>query len=283
MPIDPPAGYLTRPEAAKLYNRSQRALERDLDTALRVGDRDVLSHFRLVTKDGEIRQAPEVTIEEVKELVSEGMTPVWYVEEPWLLETYGRKGEPKPQPAQPSAATTRPGDSTDGDGGSIVEPASAPAPSTSQGIDLSGMYRDQLREKQEEIRQLRRELDIKNEQIRDANERTRESNVLMKELQKMLGSWQDRAFQSLPAAPQPTEPQRPPVASVSTTPASVSEAANTPDSKSAGSRPTTTKKASGKRRNKSQKRKTTKTKKKQAPLETAAKKYLPTLTRFLGR
>ena len=99
MPIEPPPGYLTRPEAAKHFNRSQRALERGLDEALRVGDQDVLSHFTLVTKDGREYAAADVTIEQVKELMADGMTPTWCVEAAWLETTYGRRGEEKPKPA----------------------------------------------------------------------------------------------------------------------------------------------------------------------------------------
>lgn len=44
MPIDIPAGYVTRPAAAETYNRSQRALERDLDVAILTQDEDVLVH-----------------------------------------------------------------------------------------------------------------------------------------------------------------------------------------------------------------------------------------------
>jgi hypothetical protein len=61
------------------------------------------------------------------------------------------------------------------------------------------MLREQLDKQDQEIQYLRQELKIKNEQIAAANERTRESNVLMRELQKMLGSWQEQAFRSLPA------------------------------------------------------------------------------------
>lgn len=195
MPTDAAAGFLTRPEAAKLYNRSQRALERDLDQALLLGDHDVLDHYKLITKDGQARRAHEVTVEAVKALVAEGMTPVWYVEESWLEQEYGKKGSPRPRQSRESPATLvfpprtePPGDTADGQHPRLTD------------IDPVAMLREQLHKQDREIEYLRQELKIKNEQIAAANERTRESNVLMRELQKMLGSWQEQAFRSLPAA-----------------------------------------------------------------------------------
>lgn len=96
MTIDLPAGYLTRPEAAKKYNRSQRALERDLDVALTIQDEELLSHWKLVTKDGIVRGGGDVTLKLVKQLVSDGMAPAWCIAESFLESKYGRKGAPRP-------------------------------------------------------------------------------------------------------------------------------------------------------------------------------------------
>ena len=96
MPIDMPTGYLTRPEAAKKYNRSQRALERDLDVALAIQDHELLSQWKLVTKDGTVRRGEDVTLKMVKELVAGGMAPAWCIAESFLEEKYGRKGTPRP-------------------------------------------------------------------------------------------------------------------------------------------------------------------------------------------
>jgi hypothetical protein len=108
MPIKPPPGCLTRPEAAKQFNRSQRALERDLNLALSMQDADVLDHWRLVTKDGEVRPAADVVTKDVKQLVTDGMTPTWYIEEDWLEQEYGRKGTPKPSKPRESSGPSRP-------------------------------------------------------------------------------------------------------------------------------------------------------------------------------
>jgi len=95
MSVNPPDGFFTRPDAATRYNRSQRALERDLDQALATGDRAVLAHWKLVTKDGNVRGAKDVTTEQVKQLVQEGQTPAWCVEGAYLEEQFGVKGSPK--------------------------------------------------------------------------------------------------------------------------------------------------------------------------------------------
>jgi hypothetical protein len=190
-----PSGFLTRPEAAKVYNRSQRALERDLDQALLAGDSDVLDHYKLVTKDGQIRDAHEVTVEAVKKLVYEGMTPVWYVEESWLEERYGKKGSPRArQSPEPSPLPVIPP--------RTEAPTVAGDVEAARHIDIDpvAMLREQLHKHDQEIQYLRQELNIKNEQIAAANERTRESNILMRELQRLLGDWQEQAFRSLPAA-----------------------------------------------------------------------------------
>ncbi len=79
MPFDPPTGFLTRPEAAKRFNRSQRALERDLNIAKLAEDEEVLAHYKLVTKDGKKQDAEDITTEMVKELQSDGFVPVWCV------------------------------------------------------------------------------------------------------------------------------------------------------------------------------------------------------------
>jgi len=95
MSVNPPDGFFTRPDAATRYNRSQRALERDLDQALALGDQAILAHWKLVTKDGNVRAADDVTTEHVKQLVRDGQTPAWCVEGVYLEEQFGLKGSPK--------------------------------------------------------------------------------------------------------------------------------------------------------------------------------------------
>ena len=106
MPIKPPTGFATRPEASKLFNRSQRQLERDLDVAYLAEDHEILCRYKLMTKDGQLRDAKDVTTQQVKQLQSDGMIPVWYVETSYLEQEYGRKGEPKPAKSHENVAVT---------------------------------------------------------------------------------------------------------------------------------------------------------------------------------
>jgi len=109
MPADPPTGYLTRPDASKKYNRSQRALERDLDSALSRQDEEQLVHWKLVTKDGQVRDGGAVTLDMVKDFVTGGMTPAWCVAQSYLAKNYGLKGSPKPgKTTRNHPATTSP-------------------------------------------------------------------------------------------------------------------------------------------------------------------------------
>jgi hypothetical protein len=173
MPINPPSGFLTRPEAAKKYNRSQRALERDLDRALAMRDADVLLHWKLITKDGQIRGGGEITIEKVKELVGDGMTPAWCIEEAYLEEEFGRKGSPK---RRGSGEIEQPQNPHSGAG---LEEGTAKATESSSAKPLSddvtflkeriwGLEEEKRQERLRHdtiVRNLFGELDVKNKQI----------------------------------------------------------------------------------------------------------------------
>jgi len=97
---EPLAGFVTRPKASKAYNRSQRQLERDLQVAYAIGNPELLAHYKVATKDGEVHDAQDVTVEQVKHLVEQGKVPVWYVEESYLEKKFGRKGAPRPDDAE---------------------------------------------------------------------------------------------------------------------------------------------------------------------------------------
>ena len=92
-----PAGFITRPQAGKQYNRSQRQLERDVQEAYLTDNEETLSHFIVVTKDGEQILAKDTSPQQVTALVQEGNGPVWLVEETYLEQEYGFKGSPKPE------------------------------------------------------------------------------------------------------------------------------------------------------------------------------------------
>ncbi|QDU42858.1 hypothetical protein Mal52_13270 [Symmachiella dynata] len=149
MSADPPAGYLTRPEASKRYNRSQRALERELDGALAQQDAKQLIHWKLVTKDGQIRDGGTVTSEAVKELVAEGMNPAWYVSESYLVETYGFRGTSKPEKQPQVAPTTT--------GSDCWKPPSGQLAEDSQKSHTPEFRSDDVEYLKERIRQLERE------------------------------------------------------------------------------------------------------------------------------
>ena len=100
MAVNIPSDHLTRPAASKVYNRSKRALERDLEDAYVAGDENVLAAFKLITNDDVIREAKNVSTELVQQLKMDGKNPTWCVSEAWLESTYGRKGESKREQSQ---------------------------------------------------------------------------------------------------------------------------------------------------------------------------------------
>lgn len=97
MAIDPPDGYVTRPTAARLYNRAQRSLERDLEEAYATGNDDVLSVFKLITNDNAVRDAQQVSTELVEQFKRDGKNPAWCVDTSWLENEFGKKGSPRPR------------------------------------------------------------------------------------------------------------------------------------------------------------------------------------------
>ncbi len=173
--IELPKGFLTRPEAAKIFNRSQRALERDLDKALSRHDEKNLAHWKLITKDGTVREERGLSTKEVDQLVAAGMVPTWCVEVAWLEEIFGQKGTPKPQsvlahdqvpPAQRQQLLDNAADSRAENRGDSVTALPADVEFLKERI------RTLEREKREEVERNERreaklfaELDVKNKQI----------------------------------------------------------------------------------------------------------------------
>jgi hypothetical protein len=271
MPIKPPAGCLTRPEAAKLFNRSQRALERDLKLALSMQAADVLDHWRLVTKDGEVRPALDVSTNDVKRLFTDGMTPTWYIEEDWLEQEYGRKGTPKPSKSQEPNKPPRQEASKSED--SVASSDSIPTPSmrsplASDVVFLQERIRTLEREKKEEAERsenreakLFEQLAVKDKQISAWDE-------LTQGLARGLATGQ--LVPSLPAGQPKTTPEQ--------------SAANTTDSQSQSvptatvvndSSPETRKKSPGQKRSKS--------KPKQKRSITMFEKHTPTFHQLASR
>jgi hypothetical protein len=181
------SGFLTKKEVAELYGRSHRSLTRDFSSAVRVGDREVLTHLKIVTEDKAVREGTEVSLEQIQDLSNRGLSPTWYIERSWAAERYGAPSEPHIAPSSRSKNSPR----------SNVDP-------TVLLSDESAMVRrleEQITDLQGDKEKLYSELSIKNEQIKQANDRTRESNVLMKELQTLLADVQQRALLPLPNQP----------------------------------------------------------------------------------
>jgi hypothetical protein len=182
MTITPPKGFLTRPEASRLYNRSQRALERDLDAALRTKDIQVLQHWKLLTKEGVIERAQDVQAGAVKQLQIDGRVPVWCVSEDYLNETHGKRGSPKPRHKTEATAVGRSG-AEDRSRENVYEQSSTASESSVSLPDDLAFLKERIRvlerEKRDEATRnekreakLFAELDTKNQQISSWDEIT---------------------------------------------------------------------------------------------------------------
>lgn len=178
-------GFLTKKEVQERYGRSHRSLTRDFSSAVRVKDREVLTHLKVLTDDGTVREGTDVTLEQIQELSNNGLSPTWYIEGGWAAVRYGARSEPR-APSTPLKSR--------GATASAGEPPVLLADENQLVRRLEGQIQDLQRDKEK----LYDELSIKNEQIKQANERTRESNVLMRELQTLLGDVQQRALLPIP-------------------------------------------------------------------------------------
>ena len=180
----PIPGYITKKQIEERHQRSHRSLTRDFTRAVRIGDDAVLKHLKLCTEDGVVREGAAMTLDKIQELSNKGLMPTWYAEGEWADRHYAirtrKTSAPQKQSQEPAPEDEHP----------EIAPTSD--------SDLLSILRQQIAHLEIDKRQLRKELEIKNEQIRDANARTRESNALMKDLQQMLSSWQQKAFESLP-------------------------------------------------------------------------------------
>jgi hypothetical protein len=186
----PISGFLTKTEVEELYGRSHRSLTRDFSAAVRLKDQKVLTHLKLQTEDGKVRQGTEVSLEQIQELSNKGLSPTWYVEGNWAAERYGARTTAANESTPAKAREKQPSD------------GKPPAASVGEG-ELVRRLEEQIQDLQRDKEKLYNELSIKNEQIQQANDRTRESNVLMKELQTLLGNVQARALLPLPTQPTP--------------------------------------------------------------------------------
>ena len=194
-------GFLTKKEVTELYGRSHRSLTRDFSSAVRVGDREVLAHLKILTDDETVREGTDVTLDQIQDLSNRGLSPTWYVERAWAAKRYGVQSEPQVA-ASPPRSKSPPRSNVD------------PTVLLSDESVLVRRLEEQIKDLQGVREKLYSELSIKNEQIKQANDRTRESNVLMKELQTLLGDVQQRALLPLPIQPGQPTPSRSPSSDV---------------------------------------------------------------------
>lgn len=184
MDSSPIPGFITRKQAAEQCKRAERTLQRYWSRAMEQEDREVLEHLKLRTEDGDVIDGIDVTKDRIEELKRKGQNPTWFAQESWVGEKYG----PRPEDSKKKASSP-----------DVTDPAK---PKVEGGhVSENGMVellKEQLAKRDEDIAHLRTELKTKNEQIDAANARTRESNVLMQELQRLLGNWQEQAFRTLP-------------------------------------------------------------------------------------
>ena len=195
MPQDPFTGFITRKEAAKLYNRNYKSLiEEDWKKAKQRGDRKTLNNFKLRRRTGDEVKGREVTTELIEWLRRKEGSPTWYIRQSYLDHKYDLRGESPKRETTPEKEES---------GGQVSEPK---APSG----QVVSLLKGQIQKLEEDKRELRDELKIKNEQIQAANERNRETHVLMRDLHEVIRDLQKRLpapeTSSLPAGQSDSEP-----------------------------------------------------------------------------
>ena len=181
------AGFLTKKEACRIYNRSHRQLTRDIGTAMTAKDERVLENVLLRTEDGESRDGIEVTTDLISTLRTEGLNPMWYVRAAWMENTFGKRLDPKRARQEETMA----------------EPIEEKADSFGKAPEIVDLLRHQIQELERDKTELREELKIKNGQIRESSERAKETNVLTRDLHRLMMDLQQRLL-PLPEGATPT-------------------------------------------------------------------------------
>lgn len=190
----PIPGFITRRQASKLCQRSERTLQRYWSRAIELEDSRVLDHLKLRTEDGEITEGSEVSKQLIEDLKKSSKNPTWYVRATWAGKTYCARAHEK-SPKEKSDA--------------------AGEPPKSDGLETTdsqvvALLKDRIERLEQDKQILRDELKIKNEQISQASERDRETHLLMRDLHELLRDMQQR----LPAQSQPAHTLSPPAAAV---------------------------------------------------------------------
>lgn len=166
-------------------------MSRDITTAIKMSDREMLEHVRLRLEDGTVRPGVDVTIDEIIRLRDEGQNPTWELAVEWLEIRYGRRGDTRPQePAAdepPPHVTDQPGDFETQSRELPTQPELRVA--VLEAINSELQTRNQ--EKDNQIRRLETELDRRAEERREENELQKQNNVLMQQIYDLLEKRQD--------------------------------------------------------------------------------------------
>lgn len=72
-------GYLTKTQAAQRFHRHKSTITRGINAALRAQDEKVLDLCKVKTADGKILGGDEVSPEMLSQLHNDGLRPVWYL------------------------------------------------------------------------------------------------------------------------------------------------------------------------------------------------------------
>jgi hypothetical protein len=200
MPDTQATDYITKTEAARLYQRSERSISRDITNAVKFGDGRVLQHVELRLEDGTRRPGTELTIEEIVDLRDRGLNPTWLLQTVWLRTAYGLRGEP------PVGASIDLPDSLDSSADHLQ-----PLPEDlEQRAAVLAAQNDALRQSNADLRnqaeRLEKELDRRAEERREENELQKQNNVLMQQVYNLLSQMQESSgpLQVL-AAPRPVK------------------------------------------------------------------------------
>ena len=170
-----PAGFLSKPEALEKHQKPERTFQRRLAKALQTQNASFLEHFFLVTSDGKIRKGTGVEQGDVNRLKTDGLYPVWYVEEEWFAKDYDMKSQKKHSSANTesiSQAFLPPQDRSTLDRTAMV-------------TEIESLSRELVREREHNAT-ITKQLTIKDEQIQAANMIVIESNQREKEYSRLL-------------------------------------------------------------------------------------------------
>ncbi|MDB4614159.1 hypothetical protein OAH18_00575 [bacterium] len=86
-----PKGFISKKQATELYRRSARQLTRDITEAITLSKQDALPHLILKTDDGHLHEAKSLTLDRIKEMKAQGMNPMWFVDEIWMDDRFGKR------------------------------------------------------------------------------------------------------------------------------------------------------------------------------------------------